>query len=169
MGGDGGVVYIPVKKPSTKKCARADELLAPFWQFQSMEGCSPWAKDALYEWENKNTNICAPEWIVGLYGTDRPDYADLNDIEVLCDEDPDMDELTFDELDLDCRTISPKPIGDWTENKWRRLWFSHFSYSSREDVLQKLGALADMTILSWRQELSLCIHVDRRGFDETWT
>lgn len=169
MGADGGVVYVPLRSPTLERYNRVAELLGPFWQFLSQNGTSSWAEDANSEWEESNTHIYPPDYIQGCYGTDRVDSFDLGDLEHLVDVDDELFELTFDELDLECRT-SPVPVNSSiNERPFRRLWHEHFAYSSREDVLSRLGKMSNMTISSWVEEIINLLFIDRIVHEETWT
>jgi hypothetical protein len=175
MGADGGVVYISLKKGTDENYSRVLILLQPFWQFTSRDGGAHWAEEANWEWEKANHDISPPNYLLGYYGTDRCDNFSLSDLAYVCEvDDPpsylgDLYALTFDELDLECRT-SPFPVsGRYDEHPLRRLWHEHFHYREREKVLTDLGAIATMTISSWAAELHGLLHLDRFVQEETWT
>lgn len=168
MGADGGVVYIPVRGDYP----RVEELLKPFWQFLCKTSCCSWGEDAHWAWENANPTIDAPEYLVGYYGTDRCDSFTLDDIHNLCypwDDRPDLYELTFDELDMDCRTQTPPIKGSYDEPILHRLWYQHFQWISREETLAELGPLANMTIKEWAGQLKQLLDLDKVVSVETWT
>lgn len=176
MGADGGVVYIPLRNGTDANYKRVTELLQPFWQFLCTNDCSNIGEDANWEWQQANP-INAPEYVLGYYGTDRVDNFELGDLRDTCyvptlDDLPyqgDLYSLTFDELDLECRT-SPFPIkGAYYDHPLHRLWHQHFYYSSREEVLSALGPLADMKAEDWANELNSLLYLDRVVHEETWT
>lgn len=172
MGADGGVVYIPLKHPSIDRYDRVRKLLEPFWQFLSQDGGADWADEANYKWMQENS-IGAPKYILGYYGTDRCDNFDLGDLASLCEPFEDwrgkLFELTFDELDLDCRT-SPVPItSSYSEHPLRRLWHEHFWFYSREETLEKLGSLAHTRIDAWAREIESLLNLQCTVHEETWT
>jgi hypothetical protein len=175
MGAEGGVVYVSLKKGTHENYTRVLNLIQPFWQFLCRDGMSIWAEDAHSEWEQSNVDIGSPNELVGFYGTDRCDSFTLDDLYSLCEiDDPpsylgDLYALSFDELDLECRT-SPYPVsGKYDEHPLRRLWYEHFQYKTREQVLLALGGIADMIISDWANELNRLLHLDRAVQEETWT
>ncbi len=175
MGADGGVVYVSLHEGTHENYSRVLTLIQPFWQFLCRNGMSNWAEEAHGEWEDANTTIGPPHELLGFYGTDRCDSFTLSDLTDLCsiDESPsylgDLYALTFDELDLECRT-SPFPVsGRYHEHCLRRLWYEHFNYSTREETLIALGPLASMTISDWAIELRNLLRVNHIVQEETWT
>lgn len=169
MGADGGVVYVPLKRPTHENYTLVLALLSPFWQFLSQDGGAHWAEDANSEWERENSHVNAPEYLFGYYGTDRCDNFELGDLEELTEADDELDPLTFDELDLDCRTCTPPPSRSYDEKPFRRLWKEHFGWRTREQTLIELGPLTNVTIASWREQMLSLVHVDRAVHEETWT
>lgn len=175
MGADGGVCWVSLFKGTHENYSRVLELLQPFWQFLSQDGGAYWAEEGHAEWFAANSHIGAPSELVGLYGTDRCDSFTLNDLRDLCtvDDSPsymgDLYALTFDELDLECRT-SPFPVsGNHHEHPLRRLWYEHFHYWSREETLAALGPLANMLIVDWANEMCSLVRVNHVASEETWT
>lgn len=168
MGADGGVVYIPLRKPNTANYNRVLELLNPFWQFLCTRGAH-WAEDANWEWQ-QNHSIKGPEYILGYYGTDRVDNFDLTHLhEIHKDDRNELYDLTFDELDLECRT-NPVPInGGYYNHILHNLWHEHFEYSSREEVLSALGALSNVKIKDWIKELNDLLDFESLVSEQTWT
>lgn len=168
MGADGGVVYIPLRNGTDQNYARVLELLSPLWQFLSTDGGASWAEEANWEWM-QNNSIDPPKYVLGYYGTDRCDSFELGDLELLCSpetNDP-LYELTFEELDLECRT-SPYPItSSYNHHPLHKLWYQHFGWSKPEDV--SLGVLTTMKVSDWAKELHRLLHLDRVVHEETWT
>ena len=173
MGADGGVVYIPLCHGTLENYKRVVDLLNPFWQFLSANGCAYWAEEGHHKWEEENHLINPPNYIMGYYGTDRGDYLSLDDLANICepfqDWHGDLFELTFDELDLDCRTAPLAPTGRYFDPPLYRLWFQHFKYSSREAVIKELGPLVSMKIRDWTNELNELLCLDQTVTEETWT
>lgn len=173
MGADGGVVWIPLKKPTSENYTRVLELLNPFWQFLSQDGCSNIGEDTNREWKQENSHIGAPEFLLGYYGTDRGDDFDLFDLPECCDITDDyqgnLHQLTFDELDLDCRTAPITITNSYNHHTLHRLWYAHFGYKSREESLENLGTLASITGEAWASELDSLLHLDRLVSNKTWT
>lgn len=175
MGADGGVVYIPLKHPSAERYDRVVELLQPFWQFLNRDGGADWAEEANWKWEQENS-IGPPTYVLGYYGTDRGDSFDLGDLRELClidyrrsYDDDGLYSLTLDELDLDCRT-SPFPItGSHNHHPLHRLWYSHFHYYPREEVVKQLGPIASTTVEAWAKELTGLLNLPCTVQEETWT
>ncbi len=172
MGADGGVVYISLKKPSMEKYSRVVELISPFWQFLSKDDCSNIGQESNYEWE-RNNSIGPPEFILGYYGTDRCDNFDLGDLPLVCTVTDDwkgyLHSLTFDELDLSCRT-SPIPItGAYEEHILEQLWYEHFRFMPREEVLERFGPLSSMAVEDWANEIEDLLNLNRVFLNETWT
>ncbi len=175
MGADGGVVWISLREGTHENYSRVLDLLQPFWQFLSQNGCANWAEEANAEWERANPGYGPPGYLFGYYGTDRCDSFTLCELRDLCyvDGSPsylgDLYALTFDELDLECRT-SPYPVtSSYYEHRLRRLWYEHFHYSTREKVLTDLGPIANMVISDWAAELSKLLRVNHPVQEETWT
>jgi hypothetical protein len=175
MGADGGVVYLPLKKGTQENKSRVLDLIQPFWQFLCRNDCAHWAEDAHSEWESNNRDIdCSPDYIVGYYGTDRCDSFVLSELGYLCEVDDkpsymgDLYALTFDELDLDCRT-SPYSVGGRDAHRLHRLWHEHFDYKKREEVLTNLGPIANMVISDWCAEMNKLLYLERFVQEETWT
>lgn len=170
MGADGGVVYVPLKHPTPERFKRVHELLQPFWQFLSRDGGASWAEEANWKWEQENS---IGDCILGYYGTDRCDNFELGDLTDLVEPFEDwrgnLYELTFDELDLECRTSVAPPTGAYHEHILRRLWYEHFHYSSRDEVLDSLGPLATMKIADWAQEIDSLLNINAIVHEETWT
>jgi hypothetical protein len=142
--------------------------LDPFWQFLS-EGVSSVAEDANIEW-GKNSSIYPPNYILGYYGTDRGDNLDLGYLNNICyDDGTPLYYLSFNELDLECRT-SPFPItGEDNNYPLHNLWYQHFHYKTREETLKSLGELADTVIKDWGEEIRSLLHLERMTHKETWT
>lgn len=172
MGADGGIVGIPLKHPTQANYARVLELLNPFWQFMSQNGGASWAEDANYKWEEENADMMVGN-LIGYYGTDRCDNFELGHLPELCepfvDYRGDLYSLTFDELDMDCRTSFIPVKGDYHEHPLYRLWYQHFRYTSREDTLSKLGSIALMTGKQWSEELGSLLDLNAVWHEETWT
>lgn len=173
MGADGGVVYIPLKNPTHDNYARVCQLLQPFWQFQDQDSSAYWAEAANWEWQKANPNIGAPHEVLGYYGTDRGDNFDLSRLPELCemsvDYHGDLYALTFDELDMDCRTSLVPITGAYHEPILYRLWYRHFHLFSREEVLRQLGIIANMTAAQWAKELDSLLELSAMVTEETWT
>lgn len=176
MGADGGVVYIPLRNPSDKNYERVTQLLQPFWQFLNRDGCAHWAEEAHWEWE-QNNSIDPPKYVLGYYGTDRVDDLELGDLPEICDV-PDRDDapyqgylydLTFSELDLECRTTMFPITGSYYGHPLHKLWHKHFHWSSREEVISNLGSLLDMKIEDWAKELNNLLFMNQVVHEETWT
>lgn len=171
MGADGGVVYIRLRNPS--KYSRVEELLRPFWQFLDPGGRSDWAEDSTIEWENQNPNISSPDFLLGYYGTDRADNQDLHDLANICQMEIDeLCQLTFSDLDLECRTWPG--WGQYYNSNYglyplHALWLCHFRYDTHEEVVKRLGGLASMRVIDWTQELGNLLHLQSVGSEETWT
>lgn len=172
MGADGGVVYVPLKHPTAERWDRIRELLRPFWQFLDDSGLSYPAEEGNAKWHEKNS-IGGPDFLLGYYGTDRCDNFELGDLPDLVEPFEDWRGnlycLTFDELDLECRTSLTPPTGTYHEHVLRRLWYEHFHYTSREEVLTKLGSLATMKIEDWCREVDSILCLGRIAHEETWT
>lgn len=172
MGADGGVVYIPLRKKTEANYNRVLELLKPFWQFLCTNDCSNVGQDANWEWQ-QNNSINPPEYILGYYGTDRVDNLDLFNLKELCNVDfnqPDeLYKLTFDELDLECRTSIVPINGGYWDHILHNLWYQHFEYCSREEVLIALGDLSNVLILDWVKELNNLLCMNNVIQEETWT
>lgn len=172
MGAEGGVVYIPLRKPSYPRQARVVELLNPFYQFLSVNGLSNVGEDANADWLKNNPSFAyGDKYIWGYYGTDRVDDYDLTQLPEICGPDPEdpIYDLTFEELDLDCRT-NPLPIdGEYWQHPLYKLWYQHFHWRSNEKVLEVFGSLATMKIRDWADELSKLLYLDRCASEETWT
>lgn len=167
MGADGGVVYIPLHKPNAINYNRVLELLNPFWQFLCTNGAH-WAEDANWEWQ-QNNSIKGPEYILGYYGTDRVDNFDLTHLYEICNNDLDeLYDLTFDELDLERRT-NPVPVDAYCDHILHNLWYEHFKYSSREEVLSSLGTLSNLKIKDWVKELNDLLDFKSLVSEQTWT
>jgi hypothetical protein len=173
MGADGGVVYVAVKDGTEKSYNRVVELLSPFWQFLSQDGCAFYAQKAHNKWHYYNISIYPPKYILGYYGTDRFDNFNLEHLETICEKDPeityvgDLYSYTFDELDIDCRTSNI--TGSYNDHILYRLWYQHFKYSSREEVLKQFGSLSSVKISDWAKELRELLDIDHITTEETWT
>lgn len=169
MGADGGLVMIPLRKSSDENYKRVFSLLKPFWQFYTRDDVSNVAKEANFEYESVHD---LSGNFVGYYGTDRCDNAELGDLEWICASyaDGDLYSLTFDELDLECRTSVDKPFaGNYAEHPLRKLWAQHFNWMSREEVLEHLGSLSNVVISDWVSELNSLLDVKNIWHEETWT
>ena len=172
MGADGGIVGIPLKDRTQANFTRVYELLKPFWQFLSTSDGASWAEDANYKWEEENASSMAGN-LIGYYGTDRCDNFELGHLPDLCepfvDYRGDLYSLTFDELDMDCRT-SYIPISDgYFEYPLHRLWYRHFRHDAREEVMNSLGSIASMTVKQWAEELDSLLQLNAVWHEETWT
>lgn len=174
MGADGGVVYIPVRDASVARHARVIELLTPFWQFLDQDGGAFWAEAGHAAWSKSNTTVHAPHYILGYYGSDRGDNVSLGELPAICA--PDLEhylhylyELTFEELDLDCRTTVLPITGAYYEPWPHRLWFKHFKHWPHEEVLDAFGPLASMRMIDWTLELASLLDLRRVVHEETWT
>lgn len=170
MGADGGIVLIKLKNGTTENYTRVSKLLKPFWQFTNRNGCSSLAEEANFSWETEN-DCGPPNYLIGYYGTDRGDSLDLSDLRNILSSYEDEDEtykLTFDELDLDCRT-SPFFYMDKYQYPLYKLWNEHFNYYSREDVLKELGDISNLVIQNWVFELKELLNIDSLCHIETWT
>lgn len=172
MGADGGLVFIPLKKPTSENYVRALYLLKPFWQFLTYDDVSNFAKDAYFKYQSEND--CSG-CIFGCYGTDRGDNAELGELELICspfidDFHGDLYSLTFDELDLECRTSPFTPFAsDYSEHPLRRLWAQHFDVFSREDFQSFLSPICNVIIYDWAKELSSLLYLNNYFRIETWT
>ena len=172
MGAGGGLVMIPLKKLSDENYKRVFSLLKPFWQFYTRDDVSNVAKEANFEYELQHD---LSGNFVGYYGTDRGWNAELSELEAICtpylvDLYNDLYSLTFDELDLECRTSINKPFaGYWAEHPLRRLWAQHFEHMSREQVLEHLGSMSNVVISDWVSELNSLLDVKNVWREETWT
>lgn len=170
MGADGGVVLIKLKKGTLENYSRVSKLLKPFWQFTNRGGGFYIAEDANFIWETEN-DCGPPNYLIGCYGTDRGDSLNLGDLREILSSYEDEDEtykLTFDELDLDCRT-SPYFDLDKYQYPLYKLWNEHFYYYSREDVLEKLGEISNLVIQNWVSELKELLDIDSICYIQTWT
>jgi hypothetical protein len=172
MGADGGIVLIKLKNKTNENYSRVSKLIKPFWQFTNRGGGYYIAEEANFAWENEN-HCGPPDYLIGCYGTDRGDSLNLGDLReiLLSYEDEDEDEtykLTFDELDLDCRT-SPNFYLDGYQNPLYKLWDRHFSYLSREDVLKELGEISNFVIHNWISELKELLNINSLCYIQTWT
>ena len=77
--------------------------------------------------------------------------------------------MTFDELDMDCRT-SYIPISDgYFEHPLHRLWYQHFRHDAREEVMNSLGSIASMTVKQWAEELDSLLQLNAVWHEETLT
>lgn len=169
MGAQGGVVYIPLRDPS--KYSRVTELLGPFWQYLCQNACSDWAESEHSKWETENSCVSQPTHLFGHYGTDRGDFLDLHDLRDLCQHEPEegyddsaLYDLTFDEMDLECRTKPAWiPMRGYLAHPLHRLWYEHFERTPREGVLKNLGSLAHIRIADWCDELRKLLHFDHLG------
>ena len=172
MGADGGIVGIPLKNSTQEHYARVLELLKPFWQFLSMNSGASWAEDANYKWEEENASLYS-DHLIGYYGTDRCDNFELGDLPVICepfvDYRGDLYSLTFDELDMDCRTSYIPIKGDYHDHPLHRLWYQHFGWTNREETLTSLGPIASMTCKQWAEELDSLLQLNAVWHEETWT
>lgn len=170
MGADGGIVYIPVREQAVENYNRVLTLLEPFWQFLSDNGVSSVAEENNYRWREANLNIGAPNYIVGCYGTDLCDKLTLDCLEIICEEDDSgLYDLTFDELDLECRTSPFSINGEHYNHILHNLWFQHFKYSTREETLKALDNLAGMKISNWCREIKHLLYLNQKVCEETWT
>ena len=178
MGADGGVIYIALRNPSDANYMRCLELLKPFWQFLCTTSCSDVSQDANWEWQKNNPDINSPKYLLGYYGTDRVDNFDLHHLAEICQIPDskyfDVDEhklfsLTFDELDLECRTSNIQDDNGRFNSILHDLWYQHFKSHSREQVLLELGPLSNMKIEDWASELCSLLWFDAFNSEETWT
>lgn len=176
MGADGGLVMIPLKKSSDENYKRVFSLLKPFWQFYTRDDISNVAKEANSKYEESPHDLLRGHFR-GCYGTDRGDNAELGELEFICNPNAndyhyygDLYSLTFDELDLECRTSIDKPFaGYYDEHPLRKLWAQHFDHMPREQVLEHLGSLSNVVILDWVSELKSLLDVKNIWREETWT
>ena len=170
MGADGGIVLIKLKNATTENYSRVSKLLKPFWQFTNRGGGYYIAEEANFAWENEN-HCVPPDYLIGCYGTDRGDSLNLGDLREILISYEDEDEtykLTFDELDLDCRT-SPYFYFDRYQNSLYKLWDQHFHYSSREEVLKELEEISNLVIQNWVFELKELLDINSLCYIQTWT
>lgn len=170
MGADGGIVLIKLKNGTLENYSRVSELLKPFWQFTNRSGVSHIAEEANFIWETEN-HCRPPNYLIGCYGTDRGDslnLCDLREIIISYEDEDDIYKLTFNELDLDCRT-SPYFYMDKYQYPLYKLWNEHFYYSSRKDVLKELGNISNLVIQNWVSELKELLDIDSLRSIQTWT
>lgn len=171
MGADGGVILLSLKKGTTENYSKVSKLLKPFWQFTNRNGGYYIAEQANFDFIMEN-DYGPPNYLIGYYGTDRGDSLNLGDLrDILNPYEGEYDEvykLTFDELDLDCRT---NPYLDFDKYRFPlyRLWSEHFDYKSREDSLNYLGDISNLVIENWILELKELLNIDSICYIETWT
>lgn len=186
MGADGGISWIGLKNP--KKYDRAQELIKPFWFLTHIDD---------YHYSNVEWSsdfICAPNYIVGTYGTDQNYCLDeeFDEIYPNMDPTPTYGQLTFLELVEDLKT---RPFINQTSNKCyylpnesfpygmynvvdsngrhitkleEMLWYT-IKYTEEKDLREDLGILADMKVNDWLEELRTLLNPNDSGSEETWT
>lgn len=171
MGADGGVVYLKLRKGTSGRYARVNELLKPFWNFLSSSGRCHEAERSTSSWHKKNPEITPPLFLVGYWGTDRGDSLSLHDLREICTWDQDeIYQLSFDDLDLECRTLSPPLLGRaFGSHPLHALWVEHFRYTSREETLSKLGPLKTVIISDWVKELEELLDFKSFTHEQTWS
>lgn len=171
MGADGGVILLPVKNGTAENYSEVSKLLKPFWQFTNRNGGYYIAEQANYHFIMKH-DYGPPNYIIGYYGTDRGNSLNLGDLRKILnsyeDEYDEVFKLTFDELDLDCRT---NPYFDFDKYRFSlyRLWNEHFDCKSREESLNDLGDISNIVIENWAFKLKELLDIDSLCFIETWT
>lgn len=169
MGADGGVVYVSLRDPVTENWQRAYDLLAPFYQFMNRDGVSSVSQSANLDWEKKNPEVGFPTHLLGYWGTDRPEQSDLGNLYELCSFgiDEPVHQLTFNELDLDCRTRNDC---EYYSHPVYTMFENHFKDLPRETVLAEFGPLlSEMLVKDWIKELNKLLHITSIGYVETWT
>ncbi len=168
MGADGGILYVRLTNPY--QYARVINLIGPFYRLINDDGGASWADEANYHWREANPSIVAPRYLLGYYGTDRGDSISLRELpELCCFEDDALYDLTFEELDLDCRTF---PYGlDYPRygHILYRLRYEHFDYVSHDETISRLGTIAKMPIKEWAREVRSLLDLRNIAIVETWT
>lgn len=166
MGADGGVVCVPVRDP--KKIERVLKLLRPFWQFLGTDGLSTAGDNGFYGWCRKNPRIRSPEILVGVYGTDRGNFLDLESLRQICNTDlGELSDISFSDLDLEVKT---RPTWmKFEETIFHHLMREHFGWKSHEETKVNLDEIGEMKLSDWVTEISEILDFNGMWKEETWT
>jgi len=174
MGADGGVEWIALK--DHKKYDRLMYLLSPFWQIGhrgGRSGCSSNHESAHLDWQNDNSTISEPYFLIGYYGTDRGDMCSLETLRDMLSPDYEICCLTFKELDQYYRIQNDLDSWNWTyyHDPWYKCWKQHWGYhwQTHQEYVANFKELVDMTISDWIEEVSSILELNSYGCEETWT
>lgn len=168
MGADGGLIFLPIKGPDyLTNWLKVKDLLKPFYQFLDTDGVSCVAENANNNYLKNNSYFNSPKFLIGCYGTDRPDCISLSNLPSLLNDNS-FNSLTFEELDLEIRTC-PNKDSYYLNLPFIKLMEAHFHFSSREEVILSLDNIANMTISLWSSQLKERLIIGNLTYEETWT
>lgn len=186
MGADGGVCWIPLKKPAKYK--RVRELLLPFWQLTDMNSESSNHEEANYLFLKDNPIISEPNYLVGYYSSFKDD-ALINLVDILSEESQDLcsnSSLTFEEFILDLKT---RPFTNGTNSL---VYLEAFKFKPKKNQYDCLGnktsllealvsdslyydneshfqTIINIFVKDWQFELNQLLDILNYSSAETWT
>ena len=170
MGADGGVELMKLKKPA--EYSRLLDLLEPFnirTYEELIDVCASYNSHCHNDWCEENPEICAPKYLLSIYGTDLPGFPCLRDIPRMLEYFENANESYHDLFYLG---LDPEKntFGDiFLERKTRpsSMWRCRL-----DNFLEELeeGSVLDLMLISeWVEEIKSILDIKSRRSCETWT